>query len=175
YVINVLNLPPGLLGLVYAIGCIGFPPGAILAQPVSRWFGIGPTIVWAACISDAAFLLIPLASKPLFLAIPLLVAAQFIATSTGPITAINQVSLRQAITPEHLQGRVNGTMRFLSLCAVPPGALVAGVAGEVISLQQTLLIGALGIQLGLVVLLRSSLRRVRVQPELQPVASRSST
>jgi len=48
---------------------------------------------------------------------------------------INQVSLRQAITPLYLQGRVNGTMRFLVWGTMPLGGLVGGVLGEMLGLR----------------------------------------
>jgi len=168
YATRFLQIPPSLLGIVYATGNLGFPIGAMLAQRAMRRFGIGPTIVWAACISDAAFLLIPLANGPVLFAAPLLIAAQFFASLTGPITAINQLSLRQSITPDRLQGRVNGTMRFIALSAAPIGALIAGTIGQTLGLRLAVLIAALGMQLGFVVLLISPVRRFHKQPEVEP-------
>ena len=158
YVVRELGLSPGELGLIYAVGSAGFPLGALAAVAVARRIGVGPTIVWGAGLSDAAFLLIPLAGAFPATALPLLIAAQFLATLGGPATAINQISLRQAITPDHLQGRVNGTMRVLALGTAPLGALLAGSLGASVGLRPTLLIGALGLQLGFVVLLCSPLR-----------------
>ena len=39
---------------------------------------------------------------------------------------INQVSLRQAITPERMQGRMNATMRFIVWGTIPIGPIVGG-------------------------------------------------
>ncbi len=63
-----------------------------------------------------------------------------------PLT--NQVSLRQAITPDHLLGRMNASIRFIGWIAAPLGALMGGVLGESIGLHATLVIAALGGVLG---------------------------
>ena len=47
----------------------------------------------------------------------------------GVIYNVNQVSLRQAITPERMLGRMNATMRFIVWGTIPIGALVGGVLG----------------------------------------------
>ena len=39
---------------------------------------------------------------------------------------INQVSLRQAITPPRMQGRMNATMRFIVWGTIPLGAILGG-------------------------------------------------
>jgi MFS family permease len=161
YLVRELQIGPATLGLIYTIGSVGFALGAALAGRAARRFGVGPTIVWGACVSDAAFLLIPLANGQHRGIVPLLIAAQFLATVAGPMTAINQLSLRQAITPEQIMGRVNATTRVIALGAAPVGALLAGVLGATLGLRPTLLIGALGIQLGFVILLLSPLRTLR--------------
>ena len=40
---------------------------------------------------------------------------------------INYLSLRQAITPDRLLGRMTATMRFLAVAAAPLGSLAGGV------------------------------------------------
>ncbi len=166
YATRFLKVPPSLLGVIFGLGSVGFMLGALLANPAKKRFGIGPTIVWAACISDVGFLLIALtANQPLLIAVPLLIGAQFISTLTGPITAINQLSLRQSITPDRLQGRVNGTMRFTAQCLSPIGGLVAGTIGSAIGLWPAIFIGTLGIQFGFVILLFSPVRTFREQPQ----------
>ena len=161
YVVRELGIAPATLGLIYTLGSVGFAAGAALAGRAARRFGAGPTIVWGAGLSDAAFLLIPLASGQHLTAVPLLIAAQLLATLAGPMTAINQLSLRQALTPDRLQGRVNATMRVIALGAAPVGALLAGLLGTTLGLRPTLAIGALGLQLGFVILLLSPLRTLR--------------
>ena len=93
--------------------------------------------------------------------VPLLIAAQFLATFAGPITAIYQISLRQAIAPDRLLGRVNATMRVIALAAAPADALLAGLLRATLGLRPTLALAAVGLQLGFVILLLSPLRTFR--------------
>jgi predicted MFS family arabinose efflux permease len=165
YAIRELELQPATLGLILTAGGLTFPIGALLAARVASRIGLGPAIVWGAGICDAAFLLIPLAAIVPVAAVPLLMAAQLLATLTGPITSINQSSLRQALTPNHLQGRVNGTWRVIALSAGPLGAIVGGFVGTTLGLWPAVLLGAFGVQLGFVVFLFSPLRRLHELPE----------
>lgn len=95
---------------------------------------------------------------------PLLIAAQCIATLAGPVTAINQLSLRQAIAPPHLLGRVNATMRVIGAGMAPVGALIGGVLGTLIGLRAAILIGAIGMQIGFLILFLSPLRSLHAPP-----------
>ena len=54
---------------------------------------------------------------------------------------INQVSLRQAITPPRMQGRMNATMRFIVWGTIPLGAIIGGVLGDIIGLHATIWVG----------------------------------
>jgi len=168
YVVGQLTLPPTVVGLIYTLGSVSFLIGATGAQRVARRFGVGPTIVWGAGVSDAGALLIPLASGSAVTTVLLLIAAQCVATLAGPITAITQLSLRQAATPDRLQGRVNGAMQAIALGMSPAGALVGGAFGGVLGLHATVLIGAIGMQAGFLVLLLSPLRRLASAQPTEP-------
>ncbi len=52
------------------------------------------------------------------------------------------VSLRQALTPARLQGRVNATMYVLTWGAVPLGGLLGGALGQVLGLRPTIFLTA---------------------------------
>jgi predicted MFS family arabinose efflux permease len=164
YVIRELGLPPAVLGLVYTAGGVAFTVGALLAPMVARRIGIGPAIVWGAGVSDASFLLLPLTAAWPDASAVILTLALVVGTLTGPITAISQLTLRQALTPDRLQGRVNATMRTIAQGAGPLGALAGGLLGEVVGLWPSMLIGVVGIQLGFVILLLSPLRRMDTVP-----------
>ena len=77
---------------------------------------------------------------------------------------VNQVSLRQAITPERMQGRMNATMRFMVWGTIPIGSFLGGVLGRSIGLRPTLWIGAAGGVLAFLWPLLSPVRRLRVIP-----------
>ena len=80
------------------------------------------------------------------------------------IASVNQISLRQAITPDHLLGRVNASRRLLVFGVIPFGALLGGALGESFGLRAALIAGA-GVQVaGFVYTWLSPLRAVRQQP-----------
>jgi predicted MFS family arabinose efflux permease len=78
---------------------------------------------------------------------------------------INYLSLRQAITPDRLLGRMTATMRFLAVAAAPLGSLVGGALATQIGLRQTLwAVGVLGLILSVVAMRWSPVRRHRHLP-----------
>jgi MFS family permease len=90
-----------VIGLVFAVSNVGYLVGALLANRCSRRFGVGPTIIIGAARLDSLLLL---ALAPESNPIPFLIAAQAISSMGVPIYNITQVSFRQAITPERIQG-----------------------------------------------------------------------
>jgi predicted MFS family arabinose efflux permease len=83
----------------------------------------------------------------------------------GLLAQISQVSLRQAIAPKRLQGRMNATMRVLGLGLIPVGALLGGLLGEAIGLRPTLLIAAIGDLAAVAWLWSSAVRTVQTIEE----------
>lgn len=55
------------------------------------------------------------------------VAAQAIGGLAATVANVNQWSLRQRVTPDHLRGRVTASHRFLVYGAFPIGALLGGL------------------------------------------------
>ena len=106
-------------------------------------------------------MLVPLAVLFPDAALPLVVAAEFLQWVMVLIFSINAVSLRQAITPDRLLGRVNGTMRFIVWGSRPIGSLLGGYLGSRIGLPATLVVGAFGMLLAFVPLLTSPIPRLR--------------
>jgi predicted MFS family arabinose efflux permease len=105
-----------------------------------------------------------MAGGPLELAVPLLVASQFLIGFSTPVYNINQVSFRQAITPDRLQGRMNASVRFIVWGTIPIGSLVGGALGEAVGLRPTLVVGAAGALLALLWVLFSPVRSLREPP-----------
>ena len=93
-------------------------------------------------------------------------AALFVFDFSATLFGIHYLSLRQAITPDHLLGRMTATMRFLALAAAPFGALFGGALGEWLGLSGTLLlVGVLGLALAGVAMSVSPVRAVRHLPQ----------
>src|SRR4029077_8397816 len=78
---------------------------------------------------------------------------------------ISQVSLRQAITPERLQGRMNATMRWIVWGTIPLGTITGGAIATAYSLRTALWVGATGALFSFVPVLFSPVRSIREMPE----------
>lgn len=165
YLTSDLDLSAGLIGLIFAAGSVGFMLGALTASRVASRIGLGPTITLSIALSGAGFWLIPLAGGPRLVTIGMLVLALFVFSAGGAVYNINQVSLRQTITPDHLLGRMNATMRFLVWGVLPLGNLAGGVLGELIGLRATLFVGVAGATLAVLWPLLSDVGRLKEHPE----------
>jgi predicted MFS family arabinose efflux permease len=173
YAVRELELSPATIGIVFAVGNVGYLAGAVLASRVPRWIGVGPTIVLGAA-TGAAALLIPLApeSGP----IPFLIAAQLVMSLGLPLYNVTQVSLRQTITPERLQGRMNSVMRFIVWGVIPLGNLAGGALASAIDLRAAIWAGAVGISFAFLPVLLSPVRTLRQMPEpaAEPLATEAA-
>ncbi|HYY81455.1 MAG TPA: MFS transporter [Actinomycetes bacterium] len=156
WMVRELHLRPAAIGLVFAAGNVGWLVGAVASGRLAGWIGLGRAIVLPEAVGGLGAVLVPLTPRPL--AIPLLIVAQFVMSFGSTAYNINQVSLRQAITPARLHGRMNATMRFMVWGTLPVGSLIGGILGGTIGLRPTLWVGALG---GLLSFLPAALSPVR--------------
>jgi MFS family permease len=166
YITRDLHVTPVFLGVIFAAIGPGELLGSLLTPHLVRRFGMGPALVGAASLMAVASLLIPLAGGSQYVVVLILGGAYFLIGIGNPIYNINSMSLRQAITPDRLLGRINATMWVISWGAIPIGALVAGALGSVIGLRLTLVIGAVGYVLWGVLLFLSPIRSLREPPTL---------
>lgn len=148
FVIRELGVRPVWLGLIYAGVWVGFVPGTLLVSPANRRHGPGRTMVGGAVLSSFGGALTPVAGGPTWLAVSILFLAMFLLGLGAGLFSINEISLKQSITPDRLLGRVNATTRVLALGATPLGALLGGALGDWIGLRPTLAVGAAGSFLG---------------------------
>ena len=75
----------------------------------------------------------------------------------GPV----EMSYRQSVTPDGLQGRMNSTMRSLNRAAVVVGAPLGGVLADTLGYRPALWIGITGLALAAVALGLSPFRCAR--------------
>jgi MFS family permease len=83
------------------------------------------------------------------------------------MVTINGIALRQELTPDRLQSRVNTTARMLGWGGYPLGALIGGGIAEVLPIRVTLLVMCAPVAAAALLGLRSPLRR---QPSPPPVS-----
>lgn len=163
YAVRQLHMQPAVIGIIFAIGNIGTLMAAFATERITRRLGLGRTIVISALLSGPAALLVAVAPRDN--AFPFLVASFILVSLTNVTYNVNQVSLRQAITPERMQGRMNATMRFIVWGTIPVGSIIGGFLGDAIGLQPTLWVGAIGSFLGFLPILLSPVRTLQRIPE----------
>ena len=144
YATRDLHLSAIMIGAIFAIGGLCAIPGAMLADRAGRRFGIGGAIVWGWLIEAAAWLVIPFAIGPMALVVLMLGLSRAVEGCSGAVANIHQWTLRQTVTPDHLQGRVTASHRFLVYGSGAIGAMLGGVLGSMTDLRTAIFLCALG-------------------------------
>jgi MFS family permease len=165
---KVLLLSPAEVGTIGGLGGAGVLLGALGANRVQARLGVGRTIILSAAATGPVGLLMPLASPGT--AFWLLAVSFFLGGGLNVMYNVAQVSLRQAITPEHFLGRMNATMRFLVWGTIPIGSLIGAGLSEVIGVQATVWVGSGLMTLAFLPVLFSRVRGIRTIPTEEPAA-----
>ena len=132
-----LGLSEHAVGLCYMGMGVGTITGSVLGRRLSQRIGPGPCLVVGYAICGAGWLLLAVAPANDWGVAAF--ALMLMAFTTGAVFIfINFLALRQAVTPEPLLGRMTSTMRWLSLLAAAPGALLGGWLGEHVGLRAAL-------------------------------------
>jgi MFS family permease len=170
FVVRELRLTPELIGLTFSISSIGLLIGALVAVRVGQVLGIGRALIASFTSSAVAMLCVAVATPET--AVALLSASGIVLGIALMITNVNGLSLRQAVTPDALQGRVNATGRWINWSAIPLGSLVGGALVGVLGLRGTFLAGTLLSLLSLPWLIFTPLGRLRGLPAApnEPIA-----
>ena len=163
YLVREADASAGAIGLAFAIGNVGFLVAVLVVPAVTRRFGIGRTMRVAVSAFGPAAVLV--AAAPARWAV-VAVAVMVLVDSFGiGLHGVNQVSLRQAVTPEHMRGRVAATLRLGMFGMMPLGTLLGGALGTFVGLRPALWVAAAGMFLAAVPYAVSSTGRLTVLPE----------
>ncbi len=161
------GLDPGLpadraafgLGLVLALGGVGALVGNSLSGPVGR-YGVGRAILVEKFVEPLGWTLAALAATG-FAGWVMVGAAQFLVWLALGIGGPNEMGYRQAVTPDHLPGRMNATIRSLNWGMFTVGAPVGGLLAQRLGYRPAIWIGVLGMLCAAVVAGLSPLRTAR--------------
>jgi len=118
-----LGADDGQVGLLYAAGGAGVVCTGLLAGRLRRHLSFGQAALGGLMASGAAMLLLA--------AVPNLwfgLAAWAAVAGCGTLLDINTMSLRQAISPPAMLGRVMSIAQVLAWSAIPLGSLAGGAA-----------------------------------------------
>jgi MFS family permease len=165
-----LGLTPALVGLAGGGFGLGAFLGAVTANRVAARIGVGPAIVASIALGGPAALLVAVATPET--AVFLLALSGFVGGWATVVYNVNQVSLRQAITPEPLLGRMNATMRFLVWGTIPIGQIIGGAIATVLnSVHVAIWIGAIGGLVAFVPVFFSPVRTLQRIPDAEPTTA----
>jgi MFS-type transporter involved in bile tolerance (Atg22 family) len=137
-----LGLNAAELGLVYGLGASGALVGAMIAPWAAARLGVGRALIIGACLGSLEVLPVVFATPRT--AVLLLLLSSLLGNFGWVLYNVHAVSLRQAVTPMALQGRVNATFSFLVSGMLPLGALLGGTLGEILGLRNTIILAAVG-------------------------------
>ncbi len=133
-----LGLGEHAVGLCYMGMGVGTIIGSVFGRRVSQRIGPGPCLVVGYGICGAGWLLLAVAPANAW-GVAAFASMLMLFTTGAVFIFINFLALRQAVTPEPLLGRMTATMRWLTLLAASPGALLGGWLGEHVGLRAALL------------------------------------
>ena len=170
-----LGLSAGAIGLTYMFGGAGLRArGGVAPSGCRARFGVGPVIVYGLMLTAFGWQAFGLISRTGVASRRSRSGCAMLVFDFGAVLyGINYLSLRQAITPDRLLGRMTATMRFLTVAAAPLGSLAGGALATAIGLRQTLwVVGVLGIALAVGAMRWSPVRRHRTLADRSPPTSR---
>ena len=132
-----LGLSEQQVGLCFVGTGVGSVLASLWGHRLSQRIGPGPSLVVGMALCGAGWLLLACATAgPWGVAAFALMLFMFAVGAT--FIFINFLALRQAVTPTALLGRMTSAMRWLTLMAAGPGALLGGWLGEHLGLQASL-------------------------------------
>jgi predicted MFS family arabinose efflux permease len=158
-----IHLSPARIGILLSMGGVGGVAGAVFAARIARQWGLGRTILSAIAVCGVGGLAYPLVTPAN--ANALIIAGGFLTSAGAVVYNVNQVSLRQALCPHSLQGRMNASVRTIVSGCMPIGAFIGGILGANIGLRQTLWVAAVGAFTAFVWIIFSPVPHLRSLPD----------
>ncbi|GAA2497427.1 MFS transporter [Streptomyces gobitricini] len=163
FLVRVLRLQPGAVGLVLSAAAVGGLVGALSAGALAARVGHARIIRVSALVTGPFALLWPL-SERVGGGGAVFALGSAVVFFGAVVYNVAQVSFRQALCPPALLGRMNATLRFLMWGTLPLGALTGGALADTFGPGTALLCCATGFLAVPLPLLFSPLRGMRDLP-----------
>jgi MFS family permease len=172
-----LGFSAGHVGVLFMIAGLGSLAAAGLVAPLNKRFGMGPTMLGGIAGTGIAWIVMGASMGSFVLASIIFGAGLFLLDLGAMIFFINYLTLRQAVTPDRLLGRVTATMICLTVATAPLGGLAGGWVGDHFGLRAAMLLAGVGaLLLAPLVTWFSPLAQMRELPQPQePVMTESVT
>ncbi|MDZ5145675.1 MFS transporter [Microbacterium testaceum] len=165
FALRELALPPWAYGVALALGGVGGFVGAVIAPRLGARLGVGRAILLGrvlVVLPWAALALVPLGpDSGIGVTLGVVAAAQFVYGLAMGIEDTNDISYRQSVAPDGIQGRMNSTIRTVNRSVFFVGALLAGLLMTVTGLSATLGVGVGFFAVAALVIACSPLRGAR--------------
>ncbi|MEU7742145.1 MFS transporter [Nonomuraea sp. NPDC049158] len=155
-----LHLSGAAVGLVLAAMGPGALVGSLLSARLPRRYGYGVVLVSAAVLADGVMLCVPALRGSSAVTIAALMAINFLFGVFSQVVDVTVVTVRQAITPIPIQGRVVATLNFVGMGLTPLGSLLGGYLAGALGLRTSLLLTAVALALSPVFMALSPLARL---------------
>lgn len=165
YLVDEGRLSAAEIGVAFALGNSGFLVGAAASRRLTSRVGMGPVMLLGVGLFGPSMLLFALA--PASLAWPAFTAMLFANGFGIAVHNVNQVTVRQILTPDYLRARVAAVTRLVIFGAIPVGTLIGGLVAEAFGLRAALLVGALGLFAGSIPYLLVRVVRLRSMDQLR--------
>lgn len=163
YAIHDLGLTPTDVGLTLGIYGAGMIAGAWIAPALARRFSFGTMIVIGPLAGFTAAMVMLLT---LWFPTVLLAGLSFFLFGAGPILwSITTMTLRQAVTPNAMLGRVSALIMTATFGSRPIGAAIGAIVAARFGAPACLAVAATGFLIQLLVISASSVPRLREMPE----------
>lgn len=164
YAMQGLGMTAEGVGLSLAMYGAGMVAGAMLAARIATVVRFGFSIALGPLVSVAAALSMALS---IWFPTPVLPCVAFFLFGFGPILwTIGQTTLRQAITPAQMLGRVSALVMMATAGARPLGAGLGGVVGAWSGPEACLVLAAIGFVVQALVILASPVPRLARLPDM---------
>ena len=160
-----LGLSESQIGLAFVGLGLGTVAASTLGHRISSRLGPGPCLLLGTAVCGLGWAL--LAVAPANALGQAMFSLMLVLFGFGAVLIfINFLSLRQAVTPTPLLGRMTSTMRWLILLPAGPGALIGGWLGEHVDLRASLAFAGFGaMAVSLMAWRHPLLRGVRALPK----------
>ncbi len=161
FLVKTLHFGAALIGVLFLVaGGVGFI-SAIWSDRLAARIGVGALLVTGQVIMVAGGTLLAVASGPTAVASALIVAGEACFGVGLSLFGVGFTTLFQLRSADEVRGRVIGTSKFLTSASVPVAAVLGGVLGVVFNVRTAMIVGAVGMALGLVAVLRRSVLQAR--------------
>ncbi|MFJ3327225.1 MFS transporter [Streptomyces griseus] len=155
-----LHLPGATVGLALAATGPGALLGSVLAARLPGRFGHGAVLVSAAVLGNGALLCVPALHGSSTATVLALLAVNVVFGAFSQLVNVTVMSVRQAVTPDGMQGRAAATITFVGMGLTPLGSLLGGFLAQEWGLRAGLLMAAAGMMLSPAVMAASPLVRL---------------